>query len=271
MDYSAKSAALILRMIAEDFKQQEPDARKVMRIWYTLVNSRSWSLARSLRPMIAGKIPSGPFKGMVLTDEMLAKSSAAILLGFYEHELHAVIEQIAKTPYDQIINIGCSLGYYAVGLALRLPHAAVHACDIDAALTQSCALLAELNGVAARMAFSGQFRGTDFTTYAGKKTLVVMDIEGGEETLLDPHATPALRAMDILVELHEGIKPGIGEKIAARFFATHNIVIIENRNILPDIAGILPPDFKPDAFDQLLLGWEARDGITPWAYMKAKA
>lgn len=43
-----------------------------------------------------------------------------------------------------------------------------------------CREVAVLNGVAERVQVGGLFQGADFAAYAGRKTWLVMDIEGGE-------------------------------------------------------------------------------------------
>jgi hypothetical protein len=49
------------------------------------------------------------------------------LLGSYERELHGIMERIVRTDYATVVDIGCAEGYYAAGLALRLPEARVFA------------------------------------------------------------------------------------------------------------------------------------------------
>ena len=70
---------------------------------------------------------SGPFAGMSCISEAICSSLVPKLLGSYESELHQVLNQILETDYQNVIDIGCAEGYYAVGLALRLPNARVYA------------------------------------------------------------------------------------------------------------------------------------------------
>src|SRR5271165_2199287 len=79
-------------------------------------------------------VQRGPFAGTAILQEKSwgnAGDLAAKLLGFYEEELHdAVEEAIAGNP-DLVLNVGCAEGFYAVGLARRLPESRVIAFDID--------------------------------------------------------------------------------------------------------------------------------------------
>src|SRR6478672_6897407 len=65
-------------------------------------------------------VQHGPFKGMKYPG-VNSVGSALIpkLLGSYERELHPLIDSICAGQYDQVVDIGCAEGYYAVGLAMR--------------------------------------------------------------------------------------------------------------------------------------------------------
>ena len=119
----------------------------------------------------------------------------AKLLGCYEQPLQPFIEQAIRAAYPVVLNIGCAEGYYAVGMARRMPATRVHAFDIDPAAQRVCAELAAKHGVADRVRIGARFTPDDFAAYAGQKTLVLCDIEGGEKDLLDPETAPALRGM----------------------------------------------------------------------------
>ena len=97
--------------------------------------------------------------------------------------------------------------------------------------------------------------------------MIFCDIEGAEDALLDPEKFPALRNMDIIVELHECFQPVISNKICARFVASHEITMVPHtgRNVdLPDVFQNLGD------LDQLLAVWEWRTGPTPWAVLTRK-
>ena len=111
---------------------------------------------------------------------------------------------------------------------------------------------------------SGVFAGEDFAKYDDGKTLVLMDIEGGEKELLDPGRYPALRKMDVIVEMHDLLDASISKTILARFAESHTGAFIKNRPLFPDIDRLLPSDAFVDPSDLFLLGWESRAGQTPW-------
>ena len=191
------------------------------------------------------------------------------LLGCYEQPLQPYIEAAIQENYPLILNIGCAEGYYAVGLARRMPNTQVLAFDLDPKARAVCAALAAKNGVSARVTVGALFKPEDFAAYAGQKVLVLCDIEGAERDLLDPAVSPALAGMDVIVESHECLIPGITQRLLNRFAATHEIAVVESdgQRELP----AAPAWFNHLAhLDQLLAVWEWRSGPTPWLVMKTK-
>ncbi|MFM2044617.1 MAG: hypothetical protein RLY86_3193, partial [Pseudomonadota bacterium] len=186
------------------------------------------------------------------------------IVGSYEQELHPHIEAAIARGYGHVVNIGMAEGYYATGMALRLPDAIVDAFDLNEETHPVARRLAAMNGVADRVRIGGRFCGDDFSRYPAGDTLVICDIEGAEDELLDPQLYPALAGFDIIVELHECPKPGLSDRMAARFAATHNITRVPHGGReIPDI----PILQEFGHLDQLLTFWEWRSGPTPWAVM----
>jgi SAM-dependent methyltransferase len=270
MRFAPDDAKIVLGIIEGELKSPDEPSLRLARLWHMTLLARCRGLTADLRRIIGDTVHGGPFKGMKLTEDAIKSYRTAVMLGCYEHELHPVFEKVMATDYTRILNIGCSVGYYAVGLAMRMPHVIIEAFDIDPEARRKCAELARANGVEDRIKISGEFFGDDFAKYEGEKILALVDIEGAETELLAPAAYPALRKMDVIVELHDVFNPAISKIVTERFMGSHNIRFIPNQNILPDMTGILAPGHYIDPFDQVLLGWESRDGATPWGVYYAK-
>lgn len=232
-----------------------------------LAKWRAQVLEAQLTAKSGGKVLSGPFKGMLYPNRTTEGARNPRLIGCYESCLAPVIEDVIAGGYDRIIDIGCAEGYYAVGLSLRMPAARIIARDTDIRAQAACAELAAINGVAARIDIGGAVSHGDFATLLQGQSLILCDIEGGEEELLDPAAAPALRQADLLVEVHEGMKPGRLALLAERFGSSHHIRLIERKiddSGLPEWAKALGD------LDRLLLLWEWRSTPTPWLWMRRK-
>lgn len=216
------------------------------------------------------EVLQGPFEGLEFIEASSEGCHIAKLIGCYEQPIHQYINEAIDTRYKYVINIGCAEGYYAVGLALKMPETLVIAHDTDKVARHSCDELALKNGVKERVLIGAEFTHGDFSKYKNESTLVLCDIEGGELELLDVDKAPSLSGMDIIVESHECMVKGITEKLIAKFEKTHVITRVDDlgmRTILDK-----PSWFKNLAhLDQLLATWEWRSGPTPWLVMKAKA
>lgn len=172
-----------------------------------------------------GLVASGPFKGMAWETNAMPFSQLGYLLGTFERELHSLIEDLINRNFDRIINIGGGFGYYAVGLARRNVRAQVMVFEIQDNLRVFIRQLAARNRVESRISIQG---GCDverlrLACAPAGRTLIVIDVEGAEEFLLDPAAIPRLLTCDILVELHEFINPEIPSLLRSRFQKSHSV------------------------------------------------
>ncbi len=182
-------------------------------------------------------VQGGPFVGMrLIADIVDGYMTSKALLGSYESELHEAIERLMRNEYDRVVNVGSDWGYYAVGLALKLPNAKVYASDSSPYARELCRKTAELNGVSDRMAVIGQTDLRRLKDMLGvhERALIVMDCEGCELDLLRPELVPQLRTSDLIVELHDLFESPISEMIAERFAETHEMEVVDTAERDPD-------------------------------------
>ncbi len=266
----ARQASPLTRKVTADLQALlagEPDAARLAQALRRLAKWRAHLVDNTLRARSGTRVLSGPFRGMDYAVGASEGSGPARLIGCYEASLHPVIDQIIARAYPQIIDIGAAEGYYAVGLALRMPDTHVYAHDTDPAARDRCRALAVANGVADRVTVGGTFDPAGFALCARAPTLVLCDIEGAEEALLDPVAAPGLGAVDILVEVHDLVRPGLTDRLVDRFAATHRITRLDRQLD----AGALP-DWMEELsdLDRLIALWEWRGGPTPWLWMEQR-
>src|SRR6478672_2459566 len=88
-------------------------------------------LQQRMFPDCAITVQSGPFSGMKYYNKVIWGALTPKWLGCYEMELEDVIQKIIDERYEVIIDVGAAEGYYAVGLAYRMPEAHVVAYDVD--------------------------------------------------------------------------------------------------------------------------------------------
>jgi hypothetical protein len=222
---------------------------------------RGMGLAHQLVERYGDRVMTGPFAGLRLFPQGIHPMAAPLLSGLYEYELHGAVESLLCTPYDTIINIGCADGYYAVGMALRCPTARIIAADIEPEMQQRTRQLAAYNGIEDRITLHGEVTAAGLQALATGRTLILCDIEGAEDDLLNPANVPALCQCDMLVEQHEVFRPGISERLRMRFTTTHTIEMIEPGGVAPPI----PPTLQGlTELERTLLTFTGRQGHTPW-------
>jgi hypothetical protein len=172
-------------------------------------------------------VMSGPFRGMRYVPGAVGSHLHPKLLGTYERELHPLLESFRQHPVETAFDIGAAEGYYAVGMLFA--NLALHVVAFEsnpqgqALLTQ----MAELNGVGDRLSVFGACSVAAFNeqlnAVGDQSSLVMIDVEGFESLLLDPIRVPVLKRLNILVEVHDFVLPGLTEEILARFRDTHAV------------------------------------------------
>ena len=173
---------------------------------------------------LGDRVSRGPFAGMIYPRRRGDIVHAAKLLGAYECELHAPLERLLARAPARVVNIGSGDGYYVVGIARRLPAAAVIAVDPDPLAQYACAATARLNAVASRLTAAPLMDADALqAALAASPALCLVDCEGYEDDLLDLVRAPALAGTDILVETHDFARAGVAERLASRFAATHDV------------------------------------------------
>lgn len=256
---------------------------KSLERWSILyLKSRGWRVSRyaplekerviageAVKKQSGGIVQGGPFVGLRLDfrERSWGNDAVAIkLTGLMEAELHSTIELFSKKPVTQIVNVGCSDGYYALGLGVLIPSVPILAVDTDAAEISKVRTNAALNGMTERLqCFSSM---EDASAVLKSTGFVVCDVEGAEDNLIDPSRFPSLLSSNLIVELHEFIAPGVGQRIKKRFEATHKIWELHSGGRNPNASPILsdlPDDIKWPAMS------EGRPGPMSWLCMEVKA
>ena len=196
---------------------------KMQLIWQYIV------LKHLRKPKLLGmdlEIKAGPFKGMRYITEDNCSRLMPKIIGCYESAMTPWILDIPSRKYDMILDVGCAEGYYAIGFAYQNYAKRIYAFDIEEEALDNARQLAALNHVEDKICFDGLCDETKISTLCGgRKALIFCDIEGSEDELLDPDKIPELRKIDMIIESHDFIVPGMINKLIERFQGTHHIEI----------------------------------------------
>lgn len=250
---------------------QDDQNTAIRQIAHTATRARRQTLLAALIQHHGSVVQSGPFAGMIVPERISRDDGALLpkLLGFYEAELHPVIDDIVASAPDLIVNVGAAEGYYAVGMARLLPAAFVHAFDTDAQSQEICREAAGLNDVGSRVSVTGQCSPDLLQAILprGRTPVVICDCEGYERDLIDPRRVPALRATMLLIECHDFIDPTITQTLADRLSATHTLEGVRegarDPNASPFLQGL-------DSLDRWLAVCEYRPTMMHWIVARPK-
>lgn len=260
----------VVNMLGLEQQPTETDLATLLNEKLRLLSKwRSALIQNTILQKEGATVSDGPFKGMRFIDSSAEGCHVAKLIGCYEQPLHKIVDEITAKGYENVINIGCAEGYYAVGIALKNSNVKVHAYDLDENARKSCASLAEKNGVKDQIQIGAEFSASELIQYRGSKTLIFCDIEGAEQGLFTPETVELSRHFDLVIESHECLVPGITDTLKTRFSKTHVIQQIDDDgmrsfNNLPNWFSAL------NHLDQLLAVWEWRSGPTPWLVLRSK-
>lgn len=175
-------------------------------------------------------VQHGPFKGMKYPEaESHGSALFPKLLGSYERELHPWIERICALNYTEIVDVGCAEGYYAIGLAMRMPQTKVYAFDINERALGLCRAMAELNGVNDNLSIHRFCDANGLMSIpVTSKGLVICDCEGYEAELITQEVANSWQHWDFLIELHDFQDINISSHIRSILEKTHRIEMVES-------------------------------------------
>lgn len=223
-----------------------------------------------------GEILSGPFKGLKFQNKHVAAAQVPTILGIYEKELHSYFTPAFLKKYKNFVDIGAGEGYILAGVIKNNPQIKGIAFEQN---INGLNLIKEniiLNGFTNEVVLHGEadiyLVRKVLSEIANQPTLILVDIEGFEETLLNPKEIEELLNVDLIVEVHEHFKPGLEHLLENRFSTTHTITKIttqeRNMNDLPiNLPLVIKLIFKK--YIILLMG-EGRAKKMNWFIMQKK-
>ena len=226
---------------------------------------KEWGLFDLNQKLIAQagrRVLHGPFAGMTLTSSAEQQHVGPYLLGTYEMELHGWIEECLRGRFSEIVDIGTSFGYYAVGLARRFPNTPVIAFDTDWWARRAVAEMAAANDVA-NITLQRHCSASWLATHLKPSSLIVSDCEGYEAQLFLEAPIPALSTATMIVELHEQTPGELVPKFEARFSSTHAIERVSERSMTPPVRDL--PGLEASQMERL--SQEVR-GPQTWIYLR---
>ena len=218
-------------------------------------------------------VKHGPFQGMRYPEKCSIGSALfPKLLGSYEAELHHIIDMCINKKYANIVDIGCAEGYYAVGMAIRIPNATIYAYDIDSQALNLTNTMFSTNCIDSSRFFTGSFcdEQTLMNLPLHEKSLIISDCEGYEKYLFTNKSVDFLSNHDLLIEVHDVFDIEISSNLTEVFKNTHKLTIVHS---IDDIQKA--KTYQYDEIDEYNLSTkkilleEGRESIMEWFYLES--
>jgi hypothetical protein len=200
-------------------------------------------------------VKRGPFEGLEFGNDSPARVNylSAKLAGTYEPEVVAFLREHAQGVDVQgedaqgevvFLDIGSADGFFLVAMK-RLCGARSIGFEINSFERAFARRLATRNAVEIEQ--RGPVDIGALNRLPVGRLLVLCDVEGLEEDLLDPELVPRLADATMVVEVHEQFRPGVSDALERRFGASHEIGRITR-------AADLPPESPTGPLPELA-GW----------------
>jgi len=184
-------------------------------------------LAFNLLPL---RVASGPFKGTRCFFTETGDGIVAKLAGTYERELHPIFSQLIADQPECVVNVGAAEGFYAAAFARLLPDADIYAYESRAEWRGRIKRLLAVNHVAGRCLIRGACDESNLKqlldVLVERRLFLLMDIEGGEYSVLSDGVLPFLRNAEVVVELHDQRSTAPGDALIKAFRRTHEVDVL---------------------------------------------
>jgi hypothetical protein len=182
------------------------------------IQRRRRQLSSRIEAMFGSTVAYGPFKGLRLPgNNWWGVDRAAMYFGLYEQEILTSLAGI-QGSYRTFVDIGAADGYYGVGVVVGGLFDRAYCFEQSAQARGIIRASAELNGVLERISIHGT-AARDFYKAIPEaerlKSVLLVDIEGGEFDLFTEEVFRAFERSIIFIELHDYAFRDGRERLAA--------------------------------------------------------
>lgn len=196
-------------------------------------------------------VKRGPFQGLVYPKSSLGHTNylSSKLSGVYEPGVVEFLQKHADGK-DVFVDVGSGDGFFCVGVA-RLSSLRVIGFETNRFERGLAGKLAKQNGV--ELEVKGSAGHAELNSLPTGRKLLLLDVEGFEEELLDPDKVSCLRDATMIVEVHERFRPNVVKTLVRRFDSSHHIDRFfagpVDREASPEVAGWTDADARLALYD----------------------
>ncbi len=185
-------------------------------------------------------IKRGPFAGLKFPKRSLGHTNylASKLAGVYEPPVVEFLVEQAPA-HEHFVDLGSGDGFFLTGIGMKNPDIELIGYEINRHERELAREISAENSVAFEARECADHE--ELKKLPANNLLLLCDLEGLEEDLLDPIAVPQLTQATMAVETHVQFRPNVIQVLRDRFEESHEVTVIPaeraNPADLPELAG----------------------------------
>ena len=173
-----------------------------------IINDKKKRIVNKIHKIFSGKVHNGPYKNLkISTKENWSIDLGSKLLGIYELEVQKAIENLCTKKNIKIfVNYGAAEGYHLTGILKHKLAKFGIGVEIDKNSISIFKKNLKLNKLEKKVKILEKLNLNKLNDYVSnkdiKKTLFLIDIEGGEYDLINSNTIKLINKSYLIIELH---------------------------------------------------------------------
>ena len=195
-------------------------SRLILRLIYKSFSIDHMSLAKEKIRVDANSIfkniiSHGPFKGMILSDQVWWGKYDLVSKYLGQYEEHVLLKlKSLSSDYSHFVDIGAGDGYYSVGVLKSKMYSTSTAFEISKKGREVIKINAKLNNIEKNLEIKEEANELEISKEIEKHgpSVILCDIEGSEFDLFDEKIFQKLNKSTVIIELHDSFLKNFSEK-----------------------------------------------------------
>ncbi|MDA9678027.1 FkbM family methyltransferase [Candidatus Pelagibacter sp.] len=175
---------------------------------HQIINNKKKKIVNKIHKIFSGKVYKGPYKNLKISkEENWSIDLGSKLLGVYELEVQKTIENLCTKKNIKIfVNYGAAEGYHLTGILKNKLAKFGIGVEIDKNSLSILKNNLKLNKLEKKVKVLEKLKLNKLSDYINnkdiKKTLFLIDIEGGEYDLINSNTIKFINKSYLIIELH---------------------------------------------------------------------
>ena len=179
---------------------------------------RKLRISSEVMRLLKNTVKYGPYSGLKFTNNIKKLSYTdypSYLFGLYEHDIVKILIACKKYNIKNFVNVGASVGYHAIGLIKKNFYESAICFEKDKKIRNILKKNIKLNKCEKKIKIFSEAK-EDFYLKIDQnidlaKTMILIDIEGGEFEILNSSSINFLSDCFLIIEIHHWVRDFYGK------------------------------------------------------------